>query len=779
MKTERGFWQATIVLFAALAVLLYLPVLAGRVPFPRDIVLQFPAWNRTVVEAFRDYADIGDLITAFYPSRAFMSKAIHEGTLPLWNPYLLSGTPFQASPQSSLFYPPNVLYYILPLPVAWTLCLMLRVFLAGVFMTLFVRAIGGSRAGSLFSGISFTLCGFLTAWQGQPMADSATWLPLMCYAVLRLAKPESNGGIALAAFAFAMPVLAGHPETAAHVTLVAIAMAVVTWASLRFDLRFAWRFLAAGALAGGLASIQMIPTLEWLAQMPGALAARWPLLPMHQVLAWVSRDMIRGPNSAGVQVPEAAAYAGMLTLIVAPLGLLHRAKRHVLFLAILTITALAIAYGVEPAYSLVAHIPVLSGVKNGRMIFLAGFGIAALAGLGISVLEEDVFFGSRRLLAFSIVMATAAGVFLLVYDLRLATEIRIELIRRPSFSRAMLIAGTIPVLLRLYGRLKGTTFSSIACAIVAFDLMTFAYGYTGFATPREIFPNAPVFDFLAKNAEPARFRVAQLNGPFPANANMVYGLASADGYEVRLTPLPHALALDYMAEGDGIFFTADRLSRFNDRRLDLFNVKYLVLPPDSREFHRFLSTGRYSLAYNDGDIAALENRTALPRAFVVPLRGMRVVPEINGQLAVLKDPTFDPQYAFTVSKTPDGVTNQPQNPMVPGLPLSHHAELIATHINDIAVRAASSEPSALIFSQTYYPGWHAEVDGRRTEVFPVDVALTGLIVPSGLHDIRLVFRPASFVYGAALSVISLVVLVVIGLTGAKRLIRGGYCDSRV
>src|SRR5207248_6949289 len=135
------------------------------------------------------------------------------------------------------------------------------------------------------------------------------------------------------AFGFAMPVLAGHPETALHVTLVGISAASAIWIRSHFDLRFLARFVAAATLAVGLAAIQLVPTLEWLAQMPSALDSRWPLLPLHQLFAWVSRDVIRGPNSAGVWIPEGAAYVGMITLLAASFAVFGRDKRHGIFLA--------------------------------------------------------------------------------------------------------------------------------------------------------------------------------------------------------------------------------------------------------------------------------------------------------------------------------------------------------------------------------------------------------------------------------------------------------------
>src|SRR5207244_1283602 len=122
-------------------------------------------------------------------------------------------------------------------------------------MTLFVRSIGGSKAGACFAGVVFALCGFMTAWQGQPMDDAATWFPIVCYAITRLQARPSGAALSLTAFAFAMPVLAGHPETAAHVTVAGILVALFTWICCRFDMRFLLRFASAAFLAIALSSI--------------------------------------------------------------------------------------------------------------------------------------------------------------------------------------------------------------------------------------------------------------------------------------------------------------------------------------------------------------------------------------------------------------------------------------------------------------------------------------------------------------------------------------------
>ncbi|HJU86814.1 MAG TPA: hypothetical protein VJ788_05560, partial [Gemmatimonadota bacterium] len=55
-----------------------------------------------------------DAATYFYPMKATLARMIHNGDWPWWNPWLRNGLPFYANPQVGLFYPPTVLFYLLP-----------------------------------------------------------------------------------------------------------------------------------------------------------------------------------------------------------------------------------------------------------------------------------------------------------------------------------------------------------------------------------------------------------------------------------------------------------------------------------------------------------------------------------------------------------------------------------------------------------------------------------------------------------------------------------------
>ena len=115
------FWVLAAGVFSVLVIVNYFPLLAGKIPFPKDQVLQFQSWTGLPRSGeLQKTSDIGDIVTSFYPYRAFSAEAIKQGTLPLWNPYISSGTPFVGNTQSALFYPLNVFFYVLPLTVAWS-----------------------------------------------------------------------------------------------------------------------------------------------------------------------------------------------------------------------------------------------------------------------------------------------------------------------------------------------------------------------------------------------------------------------------------------------------------------------------------------------------------------------------------------------------------------------------------------------------------------------------------------------------------------------------------
>jgi hypothetical protein len=84
------------------------------------------------------------------------------------------------------------------------------------------------------------------------------------------------------------------------------------------------------------------------------------------------------------------------------------------------------------------------------------------------------------------------------------------------------------------------------------------------------------------------------------------------------------------------------------------------------------------------------------------------------------------------------------------------------------------EGAVLPLSEPYSPGWHAETSsGHRLPVLAINGLQRGLVLPSGEHNVRLVYSPFSFRFGLFVSLISATVLISFGMgTLNRRVIRG-------
>jgi uncharacterized membrane protein YfhO len=88
-----------------------------------------------------------------------------------------------------------------------------------------------------------------------------------------------------------------------------------------------------------------------------------------------------------------------------------------------------------------------------------------------------------------------------------------------------------------------------------------------------------------------------------------------------------------------------------------------------------------------------------------------------------------------------------------------------TRENSQLIRLQLTTPSTClaIISESYYPFWHAEVDGQPAEVLQVSCGLMGVELPAGSHTIALRYQPPR-VYAMA-GVISVATLLLgIGVT---------------
>lgn len=73
--------------------------------------------------------------------------------------------------------------------------------------------------------------------------------------------------------------------------------------------------------------------------------------------------------------------------------------------------------------------------------------------------------------------------------------------------------------------------------------------------------------------------------------------------------------------------------------------------------------------------------------------------------------------------------------------------------NTITIDTNSEEESSMVvLSDTYFPGWHATIDGKPAEIHRVNCSMRGVLVSAGKHTIKMVYLPLSFQLGFGISI---------------------------
>ncbi|HJQ83113.1 MAG TPA: hypothetical protein VKA21_03495, partial [Candidatus Binatia bacterium] len=226
-RRRREDGLAGLLLLALLLVFFADALRGGRVLSGADLLFATPFFSAEAPPGFTAPANelLFDPVYQFAPWRRFACAALRAGTLPLWNPYSLCGTPFVATLQSAVFDPVNLAACAAPFEpgVAWSA--IVRLWIAGFGTYLLLRRYDAGALASLVSATAFMLCGFLVVWLEHPHANVAVWLPALVLLDERLvAAPRPRArDVALLGGAIGLVLLGGHVETAAHVlALVAI-----------------------------------------------------------------------------------------------------------------------------------------------------------------------------------------------------------------------------------------------------------------------------------------------------------------------------------------------------------------------------------------------------------------------------------------------------------------------------------------------------------------------------------------------------------------------------
>lgn len=738
----------------------------------------------------------------FYPIFSALGERLAAGDVPGWNPHQFAGVPFAADPESGWMYLPAMLFFaLLPITAAATAWIIFHLLLAGFGAYALGRAVGIGPLGAVTAAIGVEFSGLLFARTVCCPAYSqvAAWLPLLLLATERsIAAQDRTGRVGWWC-----------------VGGLALGQIFVAWlgqGSYYALLAFGWYVLGRTLLGPGEGAPRLAVRLRVLpfhlgvpvaAGLALSAAAILPRLEYHartnlaegytDELSWAA--VLGGwtlESTVGQLLHPSFYYAGGGLLALALVALLLVRNRHAApIFALLTVGTVVLAQRETtwlhvPLYRLLPRFDELHRHWPERDMVAFAIGPAMLAGAAVHTLGRwRAPSWTLGPLALFPILATLA------IDAGLGGVAPVPLRAVFGISAGLLLA------LRSRGWVRHL--ARVALVLIVFvDLLAVGrynqnHGlYGGFHAvdlDRYYAPSAATAFLRSRedvDGEPARFfgydpaiHDPETNPPLYRHAfadprtqalmlnnrATLLGLQDVQGYN----PLQPQRYVDAMRVINGFTQEYHEANVYpeglDSPLLDLLNVRYVVVPaaaePDRPDLDRLKD--RLPTVYADDDVAILENRAALPRAWIV--HDARRTSS-TGALAELAAGRVDPRAVALVEEAPP--------PLAPAADAAADVAAVTAYEADrFRVRTRTDAPGLLVLSEMADPDWRATVDGSAAPILVANGLLRAVPIPRGDHVVELRYDSPRLKLGTAISVAAYALIVAAWGVNALRLRRPG------
>ncbi|GFO70148.1 membrane protein [Geomonas limicola] len=232
--------------------------------------------------------------------------------------------------------------------------------------------------------------------------------------------------------------------------------------------------------------------------------------------------------------------------------------------------------------------------------------------------------------------------------------------------------------------------------------------------------------------------------------------------QYRVLPMDGSDPMAYVAQNIPVMFTSNavqqrRWQEFLDNvnmasaMLDLLNIRYLVIGSEQFAKEKAALGPKFVPVFTspDGKSLILENRTVLPKAWLVG--AVAVIQSPEQRLGYLQDPGYDPSQIVMVESPPPIPL---ANPNAPAAGAPGTVQVTRYQGEHIDLNALVARNAILVLGEKYYKGWRATVDGKETEIYPVNHVLRGIYLTPGNHKVEFSFDPAPFKIGKSLTLAS-------------------------
>jgi hypothetical protein len=727
--------------------LFFYPLLKGKIPIPSD----------TIVGMYHPYRDllakehpqglpfknplITDPVRQQYVWRKLAIDNLKAGSLPLWNPYSFSGTPLLANFQSGILYPFNILFFLLPFNLAWSILISIQPLLAAFFLYLYLRNRRISPVASFLGSFSFAFCGFSIAWmEWNTVLQTGLWLPLILLAKEKLLDKISLKWSLILIFGEISMFLAGHLQVFFYAFMVSNLYLVARFMQLKKGKHLYKEilpFLLIGLIVVILTSIQWLPTLKFIlvsardADQSGFLKEGW-FIPWQNIIQFLSPDFFGNPatgNYWGVwNYGEFIGYIGIIPLIFSFYGLVFRQDKKILFFGTLLFFSIFLAFPTWFAnVPFILELPFLSTSQPTRLIYVIDLSLCILTALGFEQFRND-----KNIPKIVAILLPMGMIYLLLYFFTINPSLwQIHL--NPDFAKIAQKNLILPIgvyiissifmisYIKNTGKNAGTVILTILLILTITDIFRFGWKFLPFSDGKLLYPQTQIISYLNKNIGIGRLMSLDRR-ILPANFTVYHNLQDVSGYDPLYLADYNRLVGAWNKGRPDIGFSAfNRIvtpTNYRSFMTDLFGISYVLN-------YGALKDTRMEFIMSEGETYLYRNVHAFPRVFLVEnvikvsssQEEMSLMYELKDKLQRIAVTSEDLELPFFKLGQNESVQ------------IIHYAD------NQIEIEANTNIERLVVLSDIYYPTWKVSVNGYQTKIYKVDYLLRGVVVPSGNNRI--------------------------------------------
>jgi len=762
-----------------------------------------------------------DLFCDFFRWRLYAKEALLSLNFPLWNHYSNMGQPFMANPQSAVFYPFHAIFLIMDPVWAMKLSIVFHIFISGLLMFQLARHLL-SFTPAIFVALTWMFnTHMIVQLEFHSVLTCITWMPLAVLQAIQITEivtfhlkhpvfqilKSIFKPLAIIVLTLVIQFFAGNPQPLIFTLLIVCSYMIfipIAHQNIRF---FGIQILIisiVGIFALGLVMPQLILTWELIPFSirghdidPGLTSGS--VHPFHLITIllpyfwgvpgyfsqWLGKDW------SLIEYWLGACYIGIPPLIMITLSLAtpflksfdnnQRQFLPLLFFWIMGILGIVVSMGhYTPFYMFFYHvIPLFDRLRwPGNALCIPVFCFSVIAGYGFQWIlytykhseSSHRTWANCILRLWFIIVLIAFILYLNINDScvlsfwkKYCDVQHILEHQRIGDMESFIVYLSFGLIFLYLIRIVKTKYipAYLFIGLLFINLYQVTDSLITY-TDDQTFRYAPQKTIKQLTTTDKNLRIHSTYGPVQ---QWLYGIDEPEKFEWAMnasvgdTWLPYHIRKTWgggslrLASVTQFYALLEKVPPDVLNRLaDILNIGYVIHGAPLAEVLTSQTLKKVNLT---------KRTTALPRAFFVS--NWQLTEYREKALPIMISKKFNPrQQAVIVSRLNDDIPNPQQKQSL------NSVLEIADNWNRTDIKVDTLDSSLLVLNDTWYPGWHAWVDGTEKPIYCVNAIFRGIFVEKGAHNICFVYKPDGLNEAFFVAIISIILFLFIKVDFRKR-----------